>query len=194
MPLIIVACCTQAFEFETPFGCDLTFIPHVGEVPALSNLRVQVEFAPKPDPPRSDEASTSQQSELNPVSSDLSKTPSSVAPGDPQQSGLNKGGEGDSDSQVVREGDKLGAKAEQAPWYRWQQWSVSCYLKSQAKGRSVSSGGAAAPDAPYNTRGGVGVREVQQLHLNIETCAVLPDIVLKTELPMVSLYLNKPSI
>ena len=33
---------SQAFEFGVPPGCDLAFIPNVGEIPAKSNLRVQV--------------------------------------------------------------------------------------------------------------------------------------------------------
>ena len=43
-------CPVQAFEFGVPPGCDLVFIPNVGEIPARSNLRVQVEFSPRPDP------------------------------------------------------------------------------------------------------------------------------------------------
>ena len=40
---------SQAFEFGLPPGCDVAFIPNVGEIPAKSNLRVQVEFSPKPE-------------------------------------------------------------------------------------------------------------------------------------------------
>ena len=43
-------CPVQAFEFGVPPGCDLVFIPNVGKIPARSNLRVQVEFSPRPEP------------------------------------------------------------------------------------------------------------------------------------------------
>lgn len=45
LPLLL-----QAFEFGVPHGSDLTFIPNVGEIPAQSRFRVQVEFSPQPDP------------------------------------------------------------------------------------------------------------------------------------------------
>ena len=45
LPLLL-----QAFEFGVPYRSDLTFIPNVGEIPAQSRFRVQVEFSPQPDP------------------------------------------------------------------------------------------------------------------------------------------------
>ncbi len=39
---------TQAFEFAVPPGSDLTFSPHVGEVPPQSRLRVQITHMPRP--------------------------------------------------------------------------------------------------------------------------------------------------
>lgn len=38
----------QAFEFGIPEASDLTFSPHVGEVPAGGRLRVQVDYRPRP--------------------------------------------------------------------------------------------------------------------------------------------------
>lgn len=39
----------QAFEFEVPAESALQFIPHVGEVPPLGTLRVQINFEPTGD-------------------------------------------------------------------------------------------------------------------------------------------------
>lgn len=74
-------------------------------------------------------------------------------------------------------------------WYRWKQWSVSCYIRppQTSKGRSASSSGA-SEQMPTAV---VSKGEIQQLHLNIETCAVQPDIVLQTDLPMVGIYFCK---
>ena len=74
-------------------------------------------------------------------------------------------------------------------WYRWRQWSVTCYIRppSKASGRPTSS--SASSFAGLDGLGGgeaAGMRETQQLHLNVETCAVRPDLVLRTELPEVS--------
>ena len=111
--------------------------------------------------------------------------------------------EGQDDSPEAPEDDtevpELPAGADPNKWYRWRQWSISCFIRPSKGSRSLSAGGlpgdgsqtargGATPSGQSATgSGGSGppLKEIQQLHLNIETCAVKPDIVLKTPLPEV---------
>lgn len=69
-------------------------------------------------------------------------------------------------------------------WYRWHEWHVTCCIRPPDKGRRPSSSASEhhhlhGPDPELEEPG------YRQLHLAVETCAVQPDIILKTELPEV---------
>ena len=192
----------QAFEFGLPLDAgELQFIPNVGEIPAQSNFRVQVEFSPKPSSD-SDHAAN-----LKP----------SAADGGEAELLRDEEGEGE------REGEEGSSPDAATPWYRWKQFSVTCFIRPNTVGRPFSahsrpashssarelpaslssarelppiataeagsSGDLAAPSTRtsvaglFSTTSATSQKAVQQLSLNIETCAILPDISLKTELP-----------
>ena len=163
----------------------------MGEIQAKSNLRVQIEFTPKTDPAESAVAPPSPQVAPNPPSAGAASGGKTTAAASKKQQDLEKLEEGDGRDEAEGESSELDKQdvteaSPPTPWYRWKQWSVSCYLRPPVKGRSASSGGTPEPSGSEVLQGSVA-REIQQLHLNIETCAVLPDVVLKTELPWVSM-------
>ena len=182
----------QAFEFAVPKDCDLTFVPHVGEIQAKSNMRVQIEFTPKIDPAESAAAPPSPQTAPSPPSAGAANGGKTTAAASKKLQDLEKLEEGDGRDEAEGENSELDKQdvteaSPPTPWYRWKQWSVSCYLRPPVKGRSASSGGTPEPSSSEDPLQGSLMREIQQLHLNIETCAIQPDVVLKTELPWVSL-------
>lgn len=69
-------------------------------------------------------------------------------------------------------------------WYRWHEWHVTCCIRPPDKGRRPSS----SASEHHHVHGSDPELEepgYRQLHLAVETCAVQPDIILKTELPEV---------
>lgn len=161
----------QAFEFGLPLDAgELCFCPHVGEIPPQSNFRVQVEFSPRPSP-----------SSLDTL--DSTEAPSSIRDMDEEDEAQ---------------------PSDSSKWYRWKQIAATCFIRpnshsrpfsaqsrpaSHASIREGSSGESRGNDlgtslSSMSLEGYAGTRGgMQQLSLNIETCAVLPDIALKTPLP-----------
>ncbi|GAX76218.1 hypothetical protein CEUSTIGMA_g3662.t1 [Chlamydomonas eustigma] len=169
---------SKAFEFYVPPGSDLSFIPNVGEIPPKSNLRVQVEFAPTPD--HVPEPVTS------PEVVEETDVPAAKGKGAAAAKELKK---------VVEVEDEEDENAEEVPdlpveepedpnkWYRWRQWSAVCHIQPSNRARPSSSGGTR--DSSTLTGATEDGKQTQQLHINVETCAVQPDIVLRTNLPQI---------
>jgi hypothetical protein len=175
----------QAFEFGLPPDAgELMFIPNVGEIPPQSNFRVQVEFTPKPS------------------DSDAQSLKQNGDGGDTGAQALNEDG-------AEGEADVAGEEGHDASnqWYRWRKFTATCFIRPSASARPFSAQSRPASNASTrgvptgdadadqgSNRGSVmgnvftstastSQRSMQQLSLNIETCAILPDISLKTDLP-----------
>lgn len=85
-------------------------------------------------------------------------------------------------------------------WYRWREHAITCYIRppgaapqpSQASDGSDAAAGGTGLGPADGANGGGGGGSVpsaaQQLHLQLSTCAVLPDLVLTTELPYVPVH------
>ncbi len=86
-------------------------------------------------------------------------------------------------------------------WYRWREHAITCYIRPpgaasqppQPAHASDAAGGdtGLGPAGGGNGGGGAGgsvPSAAQQLHLQLSTCAVLPDLVLTTELPYVAVH------
>lgn len=78
-------------------------------------------------------------------------------------------------------------------WYRFQEHIITCYIRpqqlppqqsqqSQQQHKNVSPAAAAASEAV------AAASKTQELHLQLSTCATLPDLVLQTSLPYVALH------
>ncbi|KAL6756551.1 hypothetical protein V8C86DRAFT_68985 [Haematococcus lacustris] len=233
---------SQAFEFGVPPASGLVFIPHMGLVPPSGSMRVQIDFAPLPEgnepgeypepktaaPAEDPEAaaaaaaavpptpaSKTSKSSASPTAKPAAQTrditspgaaPPTTAPPAPPPIAEGVEEEGVEEFEDAVDGPDLNT------WYRWQQFSVPCFIRpsarrSQAEAsrgeRHSSSSGVSALEPPtpgLHSRPmsaasswgtdlaagqgmGPGQVQPQALHLDLVTCAVSPDIVLRSDLP-----------
>jgi hypothetical protein len=93
-------------------------------------------------------------------------------------------GDGGEELYDLYEGDE-GPSDDPQGWYRWRNLSIPCFIRPPVlgglSGRPSSGGG---PNSTFGSGGfGGGGRgaqgEPQALHLNITTCAVRPNLVLR---------------
>eukprot|EP00798_Chlamydomonas_sp_ICE-L_P001974 gene1974-33391_t len=155
---------SQAYEFGVPPSSDMAFIPRVGEVSAHSTMRVQIEYSPQPDAPPPE--------------------PTEPEPEPEEAVGKTKGGKAAKKGEVEEEEPPrpLTPPPEVEPvdpktWYRWNSWQVACYIRPP--GYTANPGNTHLPGKGPNA---ADPSSVQALHLNVETLAIQPDILLKTPL------------
>lgn len=81
------------------------------------------------------------------------------------------------------EGEEEEEEEEEDPnsWYRWRQHNIPCFIRPP---RSGSAGEAGLPSQGTRARSS-GSAPIQQLHLNVVTCAVNPDLMMRTDLKWV---------
>ncbi|GIL93003.1 hypothetical protein Vretifemale_20446 [Volvox reticuliferus] len=69
-------------------------------------------------------------------------------------------------------------------WYRYREHTITCYIRPQQQ----QSPGGPAPAAEASATATSTATTTQELHLQLSTCATLPDLVLNTSLPYVGLH------
>ncbi|GLI70333.1 hypothetical protein VaNZ11_015289 [Volvox africanus] len=82
-------------------------------------------------------------------------------------------------------------------WYRYREHTITCYIRPQQQqgpgGPPAVAAAAAAATTTATATGAIAsstsaVTTTQELHLQLSTCATLPDLVLYTALPYVGLH------
>ncbi|DBA92223.1 hypothetical protein WJX77_001787 [Trebouxia sp. C0004] len=173
----------QTFEFSVPQGSDMTLSPHVDTIQGGGSLRVMLRYCPQP----------------------------STAPAVPAESDLQSADatpEGTAGSSGAGAANAAGTdEAQQEAWSRCCHWHIPCYLKPRLAPPQPPSpvtpaqGISRQPQSPsrrnLSTSRQSQLQQPQQLlpadtvgnqvavpqviHLDVSTCAVLPDLALEGE-------------
>ncbi|DBA68488.1 TPA: Cilia- and flagella-associated protein 74 [Trebouxia sp. C0005] len=178
----------QTFEFIVPQGSDMTLSPHVDTIQGGGSLRVMLRYCPQPST-----------APAVPAESDLlSATAPDATP---------EGTAGSTGAGAANAADTDEAEAQQEAWSRCCHWHIPCYLKPRLAPPQPPSpvtsaqGVSRQPQSPSRQNTSTSSQSQQQqpqqllpadilgnqvavphvIHLDVSTCAVLPDLALEGE-------------
>ncbi|DBA95272.1 TPA: Cilia- and flagella-associated protein 74 [Trebouxia sp. C0006] len=178
----------QTFEFSIPQGSDMTLSPHVDTIQGGGSLRVMLRYCPQPST-----------APAVPADSDLqSAEPSGATP---------EGTAGSNGAIAADAADTDEAEVQQEAWSQCRHWHMPCYLKPRLTPPQPPSpvtpaqGISRQPQSPSRQNTSTSRQSQQQqlqqllpadtagnqvavpqvIHLDVSTCAVLPDLALEGE-------------